>query len=545
MTLHRSGRFKVKTWFRLHTWSALISLLVLVMLAVTGVLIYPLDQFGLRDIPIQSAWLPARYEINTWRTQMRSLAVAPDGWFFAAHRHGFFVSRDGGQSWEDMTERIPGVAASEPELYPPILAMYPYDPDILVVTKGQGLAMSRDRGANWEWYGDSDDEDLSQSAIQEIVYDPLSGTVLAIDENGFAYRRALDPDEDEGWELFTLKLPHGERRRAGVIDWGAVALYLHNGQLVGEQNWWMVNHGFSFMLLLLATTGFGLWYRRKRRKRCRIPVTTGVKYWRLLHHVSGLVSWPLLLLLPLTGVVLIHAVDISLLVKTGLPAQWFPDRFDQNRWQGPVDLYLRAVAISPNNSSRLWAGHTYGLFASEDLGQTWTEVSASMPGPIAREVEHLVVAPGWLHFLGVGNERGLLLSRDYGTSWMHWLKQPVDALYANNTTLYAVSEETIYWQKYYVLASLAPPQWEQIPLLPPYGPDRSIRQTTLYRLLHDLHSGELLGRWFQYGLDIVAGLMIMQTVSGLLLWGVPRRQRRRRRQQRVANGRRDVSQSRM
>lgn len=241
---------------------------------------------------------------------------------------------------------------------------------------------------------------------------------------------------------------------------------------------------------------------------------------------------------------LIHALDVSLLLDAGLPARWFPERFDQNRWKGPVDLYLRAVAISPNNSSRLWVGHTYGLFASEDVGQTWTDVSGSMPGPIAREVEHLVVAPGWLHVLGVGNERGLLLSRDYGTSWMHWLKQPVDALYANNTTLYIASGDTVYWQKYYVLASLAPPRWAQMPLSPPYGLERSMRQTTLYQLLHDLHSGELLGTWFQYVLDFVAGLMIMQTISGLLLWGVPRWQRRRRRRIRLqsANGHRYVAQ---
>ncbi len=101
------------------------------MLAVTGFLIYPLDQFGLRDMSVRSPWLPTRYEINTWRTQMRSLAVTPDGWLFAAHRHGFFVSRDAGRSWEDMTGRIPGAPASEPALYPPILAMYPYDTDVL------------------------------------------------------------------------------------------------------------------------------------------------------------------------------------------------------------------------------------------------------------------------------------------------------------------------------------------------------------------------------------------------------------------------------
>ncbi len=545
MNQRKPGRFKFKTWFRLHTWSAFLSLLILVMLAVTGVLIYPLDQFGLRDITIRSSWLPARYEINTWSGQMRSLAVAPDGWLFAAHRHGFFVSRNDGQSWEDMTARIPGSAAFTPDLYPPILAMYPHDTNILVVTKGQELAMSRDRGATWEWYGDSDDEDLSQSAIRHITYDRLSRLVIAIDENGFGYRRILNPEADEGWELFTFKLPHGEQRRVGVIDWRAIALYLHNGQLAGEHNWWMVNHGFSLLLLLLATTGIVPWYRRKRRQHGRRKPSRNAKAWRTWHHVSGLVSWPLLLLLPLTGVVLIHAVDISLLTGAGLPARWFPDRFDQNRWKGPVDLYLRTVAISPNHSSRLWIGHTYGLFASEDLGQTWTDVSASMPGPIVKQVDHLVVAPGWFHVMGVGNDRGLLLSRNYGASWRHGLQQPVDALFANNTTLYIAAGDALYWQKYHALASLALPRWEQMPLAPPYGPGRSIRQTTLYQLLHDLHSGELLGTWFQYGLDIVAGLMIMQNVTGLLLWGVPRWQRLRRRRTLAANGHRYVSQQRM
>ncbi len=207
-----------------------------------------------------------------------------------------------------MTARMPGDFASDPERFPPGLAMYPYDASLLVASKGQGLAISRDRGATWSLYGDSDDEDLSRSAIRDIAYDPLTGTVIAIDENGFGYRRILDPEEDEGWELFTFKLPHGERRRVGVIDWQAIALYLHNGQLVGEHNWWMINHGFGLVLLLLAVTGVVPWYRRKRRKRR--PNKPPVRHvWRRLHHVSGLVSWPLLLLLPLTGVVLIHATD--------------------------------------------------------------------------------------------------------------------------------------------------------------------------------------------------------------------------------------------
>ncbi len=197
-----------------------------------------------------------------------------------------------------------------------------------------------------------------------------------------------------------------------------------------------------------------------------------------------------------------------------MPAQCF--RRLTKPLEGPVDLYLRDVAMSPN-LSRLWIGHIRGV-CLEDGGQTWADVSATMPSPIAKHIEHLVVAPGWLHVLAAGHERGLWLSRDYGTRWRLGLAQPVDALFANNTTLYIASGNILYRQKYYVLASLAPARWEQVPLAPPYGPTHSIRQTTLYQLLHDLHSGDLLGTWFQYGLDIVAGLMIMQ-ITGLYLWG--------------------------
>ena len=320
-----------------------------------------------------------------------------------------------------------------------------------------------------------------------------------------------------------------------------MALYLHNGQLAGEQTWWLVNHSFALLLLLLALSGIMPWYRRQRRRSRRRPGTSRVNIWRWLHHASGLLSWPLIWLLPLTGVALIHALDISLLTHAGLPERWFPERFAQNRWQGPVTPYLRAVAISPNNASRLWIGHTYGLFASEDRGQTWADVSAAMPGPIAKAVERLIVAPGWFHLLGVGNARGLWLSGDHGASWRQGLRQSVDALYAGRATLSVVSGNTLYQQKYHAFAALAPPSWAQRPLAPPFGPGRAMRQTTLYQLLHDLHSGALLGRWFQYALDIAVALMIMQHVSGLLLWVVPRWRRRRRRRLYAANGYRHVS----
>ncbi|MCI0529905.1 MAG: hypothetical protein L0Y56_20875, partial [Nitrospira sp.] len=200
-------------------------MIILFTLAVTGILIYPLDQFGLRQITIQSRWLPSLYEINTWTSLMRSLAVTPEGWLYATHRSGIFFSPDGGQIWWDITDQVPGSLDTSPHLFPPVLSIYPYNPKIIVASKGKGLARSTDAGNTWEPFGNSDGEDLSQSRIHDITYDLLSEAVIVIDENGLVFRRILDPQEDEeGWEMISLSPPYGEQRGVGVMDWSSVAL---------------------------------------------------------------------------------------------------------------------------------------------------------------------------------------------------------------------------------------------------------------------------------------------------------------------------------
>jgi hypothetical protein len=168
ITKERQRRVNFKRWFHLHIWSAFVSLVILVMLVVTGILIYPLDQFGLRDIPLRSPWLPSLYEVNTWEALLRSLAVSPEGWLYATHKYGIFFSQDGGQRWQDLTERIPGSLEPPQGLFPPVLALYPFDPRIIVASKGRGLARSDDGGKSWEPFGDSDDADLSHNRIQNI-----------------------------------------------------------------------------------------------------------------------------------------------------------------------------------------------------------------------------------------------------------------------------------------------------------------------------------------------------------------------------------------
>ena len=41
-------QLKLKRWFNVHVWSALATLLLVTLLAVTGIFIYPTDQLRLR-----------------------------------------------------------------------------------------------------------------------------------------------------------------------------------------------------------------------------------------------------------------------------------------------------------------------------------------------------------------------------------------------------------------------------------------------------------------------------------------------------------------
>jgi uncharacterized iron-regulated membrane protein len=500
------------------------------MLAITGLLIYPIDQFGLRDMSIRSRWLPARYETNTWKSLLRALAVTPDGHMYAAHRYGIFVSQDAGQQWRDITENIPGDFHPDRDWFPPVLSQHPRNSTLIIASKGIGLALSRDGGVTWTAYGESDDEDLSHRGIQDITWHVAAATVGVIDDLGFVYQRLLDPERDEGWERLSVSLPYGEQRGVGIVDWQTIALYLHNGQLISERYWWVVNHSFSGALLLLAVTGLVLWWRHTSARNVYPKRTRTVpsKVLRILHHMAGLWSWPLLFLLPLTGVVLLHVLDVAVLRQHGLPARWLPSPLDHNRWKGPGRLHLRTLVSSPNTTTMFWLGHTYGLFVSEDAGQHWTEIGTTLSTSGNQPIEHLVVAPWWFDYLYIGNAQGLQVSRDQGRHWTSLLAQPVDALYADSETLYVVAQNTLYWQKFAWLITPASPQWHHTALAPPYGPQGSIRRTQMYQLLHDLHSGRVFAPWFRYVLDIVAGLMLLQTISGLVLWSLPRWRRWRR-----------------
>ena len=251
-----------------------------------------------------------------------------------------------------------------------------------------------------------------------------------------------------------------------------VALHLHNGQVFLENDWWWVNHAFALLLIVLAYTGVTLWWHRRQKRRYGVNTPRPASHWyfRHLHRVGGLVSWPLLYLLPLSGILLLHIVDFSVFAYRGPPAAWFPEQFDTNRWKGPVYLNLRTLAISRTNPAHMWVGHTYGLFATEDGGQTWMPVGETFSSEVLKHVDHLHVGPGWVNYLYIGNERGLQVSRNFGGQWRHLLEQPIDALYADRNAMHVVSGNTLLSQRMTSLVALEPPPWEETPLAPPYGP---------------------------------------------------------------------------
>src|SRR5262249_61112241 len=122
------------------------------------------------DIPLRSPWLPSRYEVNTWEALLRSLAVSPEGWLYATHKYGIFFSQDGGQHWQDLTERIPGSLEPPQGLFPPVLALSPFVSRILVASEGVGLARSEDGGVIWVTVADSDVAAIDHTRHTEIVF---------------------------------------------------------------------------------------------------------------------------------------------------------------------------------------------------------------------------------------------------------------------------------------------------------------------------------------------------------------------------------------
>ena len=206
---------KLKRWFNVHVWSALATLLLVTLLAVTGIFIYPTDQLRLRDLHIESAWLPPRYERNQWGAQLKSIGITDKGWF-ATHRQGVFMSQDEGQSWRDITDDIPGPFVAGQGLFPPVLAVHLSDPQTMLVSKGRGVSLTMNGGEDWEDYGESFDEDLSTSGIMQLGFAP-GGIAVAIDESGFVYnatwtRKRTRAGSSRRWRRLSA-------RRALRADW--------------------------------------------------------------------------------------------------------------------------------------------------------------------------------------------------------------------------------------------------------------------------------------------------------------------------------------
>ena len=125
---------------------------------------------------------------------------------------GIYKSADAGKTWQHLGLRDAQQIAA--------VLVDPHDPNrVFVAAVGhpygpnpeRGIYRSLDGGQSWEPFGDSDDADLSNSRIQNILYGP-PGVVLAIDEQGMVYQRLLSRNVDEGWERLAFSQPYGEQR---------------------------------------------------------------------------------------------------------------------------------------------------------------------------------------------------------------------------------------------------------------------------------------------------------------------------------------------
>jgi len=250
--------------------------------------------------------------------------------------------------------------------------------------------------------------------------------------------------------------------------------------------------------------------RHKRRK----PGLRSLYQW---HRYLGLVAALLLPALTLSGIMLNHT-DALGLGKREIRKQWLLD------WYGIAPVEGRFFSVGEQWLSQ-WGDQLYldsaGLpyrvgplagavrLPSMIVAATSDELLLLSPeGELLERMDALDGIPGDIDAVAQGTKNGIVL------------RTPAGAIEGD--------PGTGSWQRLSV-----EPAWPEATLPPDHllqqlvernpGPGLSAERLTL-----DLHSGRLFGDLGVYAVDLAAGLLLFNAISGVLIWW------RRRRQQRLA-----------
>lgn len=167
-----------------------------------------------------------------------------------------------------------------------------------------------------------------------------------------------------------------------------------------------------------------------------------------------------------------------------------------------------ALAVDPQNGSRVLKATPSGLFASDDGGATWEEIPADATGAV--DVAFAPDRPGRVY--AALRDFGLIRSEDGGRVWE---QVPLPFLpAAEGISILRVSAGPA--ERATLITSAG--------VLVTRDAGKSWRWTerhgqTLGSFVHQIHTGYFFGRYAFYLYDLSAIALIGLTITGLIIWG--------------------------
>lgn len=249
------------------------------------------------------------------------------------------------------------------------IALHPLDPNIIYAGAARGLCRTN-RGGLDDWPSTG----LETLSPRVIVIDPTAPDTVYAGTYEMGVHRTVD----------------------GAATWTAVNEGLRDLRVRA-----MVLDSGSPQRLYVGTDGGGIF-----------KTVDGGAHWAEKNH--GLLDKVMRGMLLLEDGTLLAATWHGIYRSEDGAEHWSADP------QGLYDVDVKALAVDPQNSRRIYAGTApRGVFRSDDGGRTW----AKSREPLTEEILSLAVDPvsGDVY---VGTKAGVFLSADRGDSWqpagLHW-----------------------------------------------------------------------------------------------------------------------------
>ena len=487
---------------KLHKWAGLVAALWLLVLAITGAMQLNRQQWRWQwtsGLALDES-IAAHDDKYLWRHHQ----VNPDlpNIRVASGAAGAFLTRDSGKSWTPLpfgNEIVRNVAVLEPA--------------------GSGSA--------WTVYAGTDDGVWRlDTASAKFVPEGLQGQsvnslslgaerMVAAVNMSQLLERSID-SQGKSWAPVHLA-PLPPDAGASAVDLGRWLQDIHLGRgLFGGIIDWALWNAVAAGLVVMSLTGIAYWAimrwcnQARQKPKPERPSSNVLRYaqksiqWSFRIHamIIGVALAVPLLLVFLTGIYQNHRGDVQMMFrKINVPASILPPAYRGDSWRGQV---MNVALIEDPRGEALVVGNRRGIFASSDLGQSWTR-DAGFKGPAMRirKISGKLYVPGRMMRRVQVRENGV---------WRE-LAVPKPVVMVNEMS--AGPGGTIWWTRgntIFRTSTTGQMRGKEHNVLPKIG------YLPWASFAAELHEGTLIWKHWKWINDVFALLGLMLVVTGFLRW---------------------------